>query len=736
MRQLMLKTDRPTWLYALVGGVIFSAIFYIAYGLIPADFYHHRDDGLITLSHAKNWVDFGFIGVNPSGERVEGYSAPAQFFLFALAYLLGGVSYASFMDWQTILGTFLLGMIFVSYFVRQPYFALGAALLSAIGLCLCTSFLEWHASGMENPITHVLFAGAVYLLCRFALERKIEFAWVLIFVLASLSRLDGIYHIFPILLCFALYWYFVEKKWQGFYFLGCFSVLWLVYQAWRYYYFGSLASNTLLAQQLNIGGRLEAIFTLQRWYFLDALQLSQVIWTNHAGILLWLIVPLAFVARWQRATALLLMLCMCLIATAGFNPLLFGETRLDPTRSTTQMAFFVLVAFFCVVQNCTQKWLAIAVTVLMLPMLIWMWIAPYYICCGVSSFSSIGDEARVIAQQQKIERPSFANPDLGIMSWNKEFNLLDLGMLGSSMFAKVRQGPILANYFFDFASPDMIETHETWSCQYWHTLFSDPRFEQRYRPIRQTTVRYGSCQDTPLPKGIWVRRDIEQGAITAERRLIDDLKQKPTIARLSAELERCGQSHSQAQDCAYVARAAYRYLPEFKKQGNTQELLELFQKSPSRPFDQFLLTGYADAQAYRVALDWLVQRYLTAEPSSFMMSSNGFQIGVDRHFLMIAKSDCQKADLKQPFFIRYQDSELQSGEKAASTTQQSFDFLQKGFEIGSTCIASVPLGLEKIQSIKQVGQWVPKDGRILWQVDFQSRTQTSSKSPGSSKPNP
>jgi hypothetical protein len=218
MRQLMLKTDRPTWLYALVGGVIFSAIFYIAYGLIPADLYHHRDDGLITLSHAKNWVDFGFIGVNPSGERVEGYSAPAQFFLFALAYLLGGVSYASFMDWQTILGTFLLGMIFVAYFVRQPYFALGAALLSAIGLCLCTSFLEWHASGMENPITHVLFAGAVYLLYRFALERKIEFAWVLIFVLASLSRLDGIYHIFPILLCFALYWYFVEKKWQGFYF--------------------------------------------------------------------------------------------------------------------------------------------------------------------------------------------------------------------------------------------------------------------------------------------------------------------------------------------------------------------------------------------------------------------------------------------------------------------------------------------------------------------------------------
>ena len=118
MQHAVLKTTYPSWVYALAGGVIFVAIFYIAYGLIPSDFYLHRDDGLITLSHAKNWVDFGFIGVNPSGERLEGYSAPVQFFLFAFAYLLAGISYVSFMDWQTFIGTFLLGCIFVLYFVN------------------------------------------------------------------------------------------------------------------------------------------------------------------------------------------------------------------------------------------------------------------------------------------------------------------------------------------------------------------------------------------------------------------------------------------------------------------------------------------------------------------------------------------------------------------------------------------------------------------------------------------
>ena len=86
---------------------------------------------------------------------------------------------------------------------------------------------------------------------------------------------------------------------------------------------------------------------------------------------------------------------------------------------------------------------------------------------------------------------------------------------------------------------------------------------------------------------------------------------------------------------------------------------------------------------------------------------------------MIAKSDCKKSDLKQPFLIRYKDGSVKA--------QESFDFLQKGFAIGTTCIASVALGSENMKSIELVGQWVPKEGRILWQVDFESKPRSSSK---------
>ena len=38
----------------LLGGLIFLAVFYTAYAFIPDDFYQARDDGIITMSHARN----------------------------------------------------------------------------------------------------------------------------------------------------------------------------------------------------------------------------------------------------------------------------------------------------------------------------------------------------------------------------------------------------------------------------------------------------------------------------------------------------------------------------------------------------------------------------------------------------------------------------------------------------------------------------------------------------------
>jgi hypothetical protein len=713
MNHLKIRKHLNHWVYIVLGGLIFCVIFNIAYSQINPDWFLIRDDGVITFSHAKNLVDYGFIGVNPSGERLEGFSAPIQFLVFAIAYLIGHVSYETFTLWQTQLATFVLGSIFTTYFLYNPRLSILATTVAAAGLTFCTSFFEWHASGMENALTHILFAGSVLLLFHFALKGRIQLAWAWVFLFACLSRLDGIYHIAPLLFIFAIYWLLMQKSYRGLYLAFVVTFLWLCFQGWRLYYFGSLASNTMLAQNINLMGRLEALLTLQRWYFLDSLQLSKLIFASHAGYLLITILPFAFFVRWTRATLLLFFLSLSLVLTAWFNPFIFGETRLDPTRSTTQMAYFVLVATFCIIQGIKSNWLKIFAILIVLPVLFFSRVAPYYLCCGVSSFEKIQNELKDAASSEELFRPTIANPDLGLMSWSKQFNVVDLGMLGSSIFSKVRQGPLLADYFFDYVAPDLIESHETWSCQYWDTLFSDPRFRQRYIPIRETTVNYGNCGNTGLPKGIWIRRDIQKNSRSAERLLMNDLDNSLSVDRVKEELRKCQSQASDKKDCSYIARTAYRRLPEFRNLGKIDGLINIFEDSRTKPFDQYLLRGHINTQAHQELLAWLAQNYLSTHQKQLFNSNEGFNIGIDHHFIVIVKSNCQSKDLKNSFFVQHISDTLDSS--SFNNPKYSFDFTQHGFRAGSICMATVPIKSEAIGQSILIGQWIPKKNLSLWQ---------------------
>lgn len=224
----------------LIGGLIFLSFFYWSYSNIPDDFYQVRDDGVITMSHAKNLIDHGFIGVGPSGERVEGYSAPVQFFLYAFIYGVSGVSYDTYAYAQTGIFTFLLGAIFILFFRENRNFAVACTFIAALLLSQHPSFLQWHGSGMENSITHVLFLATVFILYSFAKTESITFPWAIIVFLASISRTDSIYHIAPLLMIFSTYWLFKNKNFRGLHFSLLVFGLCLTFHLWRYIYFGDL----------------------------------------------------------------------------------------------------------------------------------------------------------------------------------------------------------------------------------------------------------------------------------------------------------------------------------------------------------------------------------------------------------------------------------------------------------------------------------------------------------------
>jgi hypothetical protein len=584
----------------VVGGLVFLLIFNVYYSKLNPDFYALRDDGIITLSHAKNLVDYGFIGVGPSGERLEGYSAPVQFLVYALAYWLCGVSFSEFAEVQTQACTFALGSIFVLFFRDRRCFAVVAAIATAVLLGRLTPFIQWHGSGMENALTHVLFALTTLVLFQFALGKQVHLWMALVPFLASISRLEAMYHIFPLLVIFATYFYFVEGKKDGVVFLIVVMVLWAAYHAWRYLYFGDLKPNTAYAQEISIAGRILGLFRLDRDLLASSFGNAKLIFSSHGGYLSLLALPLLVFVTWRSTSGLLFAMTVSIACTSFSNPFVFGPTRLDVTRSTTQMAFFSLLSISCVLYLARRRQ-TVLFSVILLPAILFVdrinYRPSYDMCCRISYFDSFRRQFSKISEDERLPRPTVSNPDLGVVSWYKQFNIVDLGMLGSKIMAKLAKSPFIGEYFFEYAAPDIIESHGMWTCRYNESIFSDKRFRERYDVVWEEASKCPECGDDDLIAGIWVRKDIRRNAVTAERVLIDDLLEELSVERLRRELATCQESKPEPSSCVYVARSAYRFLPEFTSKGDVDELLQVFRSSRTRPFDYFLLTGARDGKA-------------------------------------------------------------------------------------------------------------------------------------------
>lgn len=605
------------WLVTLTCGLVFVACFWWGYSRIDPELYQARDDGVILLSHARNLVDYGFVGVNPSGGRVEGYSAPADFLLFTIVYALSHMDYRSFMLAQTWICTFLLGAVLAGFFEGPAWRPLAAALAAGIALTWLTPFLQWHGSGMENAITHVLFLAAVLTLYRFARRECIDWRWAPLLLLACLARSESVVHIAPLLLVFACYWGIRHKSLQGLWLGMLVGLGWAGYEGLRALYFGDLLPNTAYAQGIDVGANLHHLVGRDPDYLAESGNLSSMImWAHGFPALAWPALLLPWVRR-DAPFILLLLLIASLLVTASINPYLFGMSRLDPVRTTTFAAPLVVLLATSVALGARQQghgaWMLCAALAPSLLTLYLLKEAPTKLCCPASAFETVHQTFQDIASKEHLPRPTVSNPDLGAVSWHKQFNIVDLGKLGSPLMARLKDPAALADYYFDLAAPDLVESHGVWSCLYLDTLFRDPRFHDRYRAVRERLdTGTGRCRGQQLPAGFWIRKDIAADSGSSERHLVDDLAAQLDTRRLAKELDAC---LARGQDnCAYVARAAYRFLPEFRAAGAIGELNRIFARSPTREFALYLVNGFRDGRAYRPVLRELEKGHPKTSP--------------------------------------------------------------------------------------------------------------------------
>lgn len=589
---------------ALMGAGLFLAVFALRYAMIDNHLYTVRDDGVITMSTARNLIDFGFIGVSPSGPIVEASSSPLQTLVYAIFYGASGIDYASFSALQTYVTAALIGGIFVLFFAGPPARALTATAATAVLLTFLYPFFLWHGSGMENALTHLFFLASVYGVFSMDRAGRVSAAWIPVFALASMARMDSVVQISILLAAFSIYWLWVYRRLDAFWMSAGVGLVWAAVQVARYLYFGDILPNTAHAQEISVTDRLAAVASG------DMEAIKSVLWVWAAQIVKhgwWLVLlALPFLPSLRLTPGLrAALVCLLVLGVMSFvTPLLFGRARIDVTRTTTQTTLLAVLALALIVFN-SDLWarmntrlrvaLGAAAMIVAAGTLV-VGPKPYYLGWHTSEMAAVRDRFVTLGQENGLPRPLAANHDLGVLSWQKSLNILDVGRLGSPVMAELASESERAEYMLDFAQPDMIATQFIWSEIFCDGLFRDPRFDALYVAVDDPGMTGAAyCDLEGPPRAFWIRRAILRGSGSFERVLIDRLREGGlSVGAFREALETC----ASPGDCRGAMHTAYRFMPELRAAGLADEVIALFEDEAERAY----LSGWRDAEAHQTLI--------------------------------------------------------------------------------------------------------------------------------------
>lgn len=589
---------------ALLTGALATLVLFLPLLGVPGELYQARDDAVVTLSHARNLVDHGFVGVGPSGERVEGFSSPLHFVLCVAATALAGGGYRGFLVGFPFVVNFLFGVVCYAAMrellpeKRRPLLALLLGTLVSWAVSTSTSAILWLHSGMENPLVHLAYAACVWLGWRALRSGTIPPVHGVLFGIAALARSEGILHVSFLLAALLVAFRWSHGSWRPPLRAAAVGVaVWAGLFAVRALYFSDLKPNTAYAQEIDIGLNLWGLFRGELQYKLDLVGWA---FRRNGGLLLLAGIAMLLPAARDRKA-----LGAALFPVAGALSLvvhwtLLGGARLEPNRTTTFLAVHGGLLLGCAVASSLgsrSPRVALGVPALGLLLLSPLGTPlqakeePAWICCNTEFFEEVNVTIfRELRDAQRLPRPFVASPDLGALSFHKEFNILDAGYLASEPLAKSRRDPVVTSAIFErLLMPDFILLYQDWLCVY-RDVWSREAFRRAYAQV-VSPVRYSAHADLTMydadlaalsasgcaapPEyivGVLVRREIALGSGSAERRLVDAMGERPDVELLEREIRACNLRSAEPDSCLHVVRTAYRFLPELTESGQMADL--------------------------------------------------------------------------------------------------------------------------------------------------------------------
>lgn len=563
-------------------------------------FYADRDDSLITYSHVKNLFEYGFIGVSPSGERVEGYSNPLDFILFCLVYAGFGHQYHWYNLGKTYLSLMGMGAFLYIGSVGKPWFRLASVWLGTGLLCTASLFMQWHGSGMEAAWSETMMIALFLVLTHMAAERTVKPWYALPWFAASITRAESIFYTVPLLFLALLLAGFPWQKQlrrPTLVLLLASAGLYLSLMAVRWMYFGYLLPNTAQAQGISISHNVKDLLDINKDYLRVSWEYAHAMVVNNLGLLF---VPAALVAAifgGSRQFRIAMGLGGALLFLTFCHPFLFHAARLGPTRYGAHLAPVMVALLVWAVSEATtrQRWLSFATKqakVAVLLMLAGTTLAAALaahekmevICCAPEQFYPEQILYKEYQNQEGWKRPLLENADLGVLSTDKSLNHYDIAYLGSPAAALLSPSISLSSeYLFNFCRPHILENFGLWTCLRGY-IQPDARLPRLYVRVHRDST--GQCE-VPGLGGIWLLKSLRKGATSPERIFYEkfaaavEAKNALLLETLvKAELEQVQQHGPTTYSAFYIVQTLYEFWPEIKALRQDGAMLALTDGAP------------------------------------------------------------------------------------------------------------------------------------------------------------
>ncbi|HEX8545611.1 MAG TPA: hypothetical protein VF691_01540, partial [Cytophagaceae bacterium] len=669
--------------YFLVIGALSGFIFLLVfkafgYNSIDPDTYLDRDDGVITYSHVVNLIEHGFIGVSPSGEMGEGFSNPFTFIIYFIYYLITRSDFYTFNRIIATISTFLIGFVFINFFQRRFALQILYSIISSFIMVFAVRFLQWHAAGLDNPFNEILMLSVIFIIFYIINTQSIKYYYSLIFISAAISRVEYSFYIVPIFMLGVIFMYRTPllRKYLnlcGISLLGIFLIHFI-----RYLYFGQWVPNTTIAQGLDMKAQIAGFLSFDKGYYRSSItNILYLVFYNH-GLILLFSLPLFFFVKRSKTSLFVLSVIFSVFMLTIFHYLTFRASRLDIVRYGTHLVPISILGMFYAVDNFHKAYQKLLFLILPIYLFIFSiiltftWQDPDYLCCSAKGFEFSRNWFLKIKSENDLERPLVANPDLGDVSFYKEFNILDLGFIGSPVLSKLVKVPELSReYIMNVMTPDIIEVHSGWLCQY-NFLFQDTSFSKKYR-AQYTQEDSPECR--PAKTGTYFNTLYKKDTNTRERLFYDKFARairsndQSLIKILHDEIS--GQpSSSNLFNSSYIFNTLYQFNPEIrKKEYSGRVATELSRLKAGRLYNT-ILDSWKDKKWQTKTVDLLLKSYLMnlfncnnckhnlapTEAASYLHEAfkkddNFFQVFFNKNVLILYKEDASKIDLKSPFFL-------------------------------------------------------------------------------------